>query len=540
MWIMIPARGGSVAVPRKNVRLLGGVPLIVHTIGTALQACDPSRIVVITDDDEIAAVAARKGVRILREPPTTGRATLDEVAMKVAAAILESGADDTDILLTLQPTCPFLKPERIDEAVAAFAAGAGSVITVTDDRHLGWRLDPQGRPEPDYVARVNRQQLPPQFRESGGIIGARLSDLMRHRTRIIEPIRLIEVDKAEALDIDDFTDWVVAEHLISRRTILVRTDASETMGMGHVYRVLAIAQEFARHDITIACDRAKPLGVNFFKATPFRLIEVDGDNGFLEIAGQIQPDLVILDQLDTSRDYVRSLKKTARHVVTFEDLGDGAAEADLLVSDLYKNIDLPDERQITGIANAILAPSFESTPEPAPFRERVERILVVFGGTDPGRLTEKALQGLEACGFSGEVTVVLGPGAAGRSITLESYGLRGEILANVSHMPAVMAQADMAISSAGRTITELLSLGIPVLCLCQNEKELTHTHAAAQFGVINLGLGRHVGVETLAAHIRHFVEAPELRRTLRDRALRETAGRSNAAVIARIRERVGF
>jgi spore coat polysaccharide biosynthesis predicted glycosyltransferase SpsG len=97
-----------------------------------------------------------------------------------------------------------------------------------------------------------------------------------------------------------------------------------------------------------------------------------------------------------------------------------------------------------------------------------------------------------------------------------------------------MGKADLAISSAGRTVTELISLGVPVLCLCQNEKELTHTHASARFGVINLGLGFLVDPSTIAAHIRRLIDSVELRRTLRERALHESADRTNAAVIGRI------
>lgn len=539
LWIMIPARGGSRGVPRKNVRKLAGVPLIVHVIRTALQACDPGRIIVITDDDEIAEISATEKVRVVREPKTTGKATLDGVALKVADEIEQLGAGPGDIFLTLQPTCPFLRPERIEEALTMFANGAGSVITVVDDRHLNWRLDENGDPVPAYKARVNRQQIEPFFRESGAIIGCRLGDLRKHGTRIVQPIRLIEVSKDEAIDIDSFTDWAVAEYLCSRRKILLRADASKSLGMGHTYRTLAIAQEIARHKILIATDSAKPLGQEFFSRFPFDVVSVDGDSGFVELVREHTPDMVVLDQLDTSADYVRAIKQHATKVITFEDLGPGAIEADLLVSDLYKNLDLPDDRQLTGISNAILAPNFESVTQIAPFRDKVEHILVVFGGTDPSGLTKKTLSALSLSGYSGTVSVVLGPGAD-HNVSLSDYSLSGEIFSNVTHMPGVMLKADLALCSAGRTITELVSLGVPVLCLCQNEKELTHTHASARFGVVNLGLGAMVEPATLAAHIAHVRNSITLRATLRKRALRETETRSNAAVIQRIMQKIGW
>ena len=159
------------------------------------------------------------------------------------------------------------------------------------------------------------------------------------------------------------------------------------------------------------------------------------------------------------------------------------------------------------------------------------RVGLLLGGA------QLLLHGRQA--FAGEVCVVLGPGAD-RTITLTEFGLRGEVLSDVRYMPGVMARADLALSSAGRTVTELITLGVPVLCLCQNEKELTHTHASARFGVINLGLGRLIDAGALASHIRHLIESDDLRHTLRTRALHETAGRTNGAVIRRIMKLIGW
>src|SRR5690606_17770354 len=118
-----------------------------------------------------------------------------------------------------------------------------------------------------------------------------------------------------------------------------------------------------------------------------------------------------------------------------------------------------------------------------------ERLLLLFGGTDPASLTERTLEALAALPFKGEVLVVEGPGRQDRPVTLSSYGLKGEVRRNVAYLPEIMLRADLAISSAGRTVTELMCLGVPTLVLCQNTKELLHSHASPAFGVMNLGLG---------------------------------------------------
>jgi CMP-N-acetylneuraminic acid synthetase/spore coat polysaccharide biosynthesis predicted glycosyltransferase SpsG len=536
-WIVIPARGGSTGVPRKNVRLLAGEPLIARTIKTALGATPKGRVIVITDDDEIAEISERYGAVVTREAKTTGKATLDEVMVRTIPFLRELGAVDTDVLLTMQPTCPFIKPARIKEAMNNFAVGAGSVITVVDDRHLGWSFDEAGNPKPDYAARVNRQQLPAKFKESGAIIGARIADIVRTGTRIVQPISLVEVPQDESLDIDTFADWAVAEHLASRKRILLRTDAAKELGMGHVYRTLALAYALARHDITIVLSEDKPLGREFFADYPFKVDTVPDDLGFLRYARNHKADLVVLDRLDNLAEFVTLLGGFCK-VVTFEDLGDGAEVADLLVADLYENPRVPNERQLTGVENAILAPSFETLNRQIPFRESVQEILVLFGGTDPSNLAVTALRALEAIEFAGRVTIVRGLGA--ELVDPKAYNLRLKVLSNIKNMPAVMEQADIAISSAGRTITELSSLGIPTICMAQNAKELTHTHTTVSNGVIMLGMGKLVSVETLGAHLQELIDNTDLREKLHNRALEATAGRSNDRIVRRILKQIGF
>lgn len=533
-WALIPARGGSTGVPRKNVRYLGDKPLIAHTISAARDVLGEN-VVVITDDDEIGEIAEHFGAKVLREPRTNGKATLDEVVMRTIPELLALGAKPNEVLLTVQPTCPFLTPARIEQALAEFAAGAASVITVVDDRHLGWQIDENGKPTPDYQARVNRQLLPPQFRESGAIIGARIDNILDKGTRIIQPIALIELPAKEAIDIDTFADWAVAEHYATRKQIVFRTDASKSLGMGHVYRTLAVAQELARHELVIVLSQDQELGQAFFAEYPFRVELVANDDEFVRFVRANATDLVILDRLNNDAAIVSSLKETAK-VVTFEDLGEGAKLADLLISDLYLNPAVSNEHQLAGVENAILAPTFESLPRKAQIEESVDDILLLFGGTDPSNLAVKSLEALEQLGFGGLVTVVRGIGAD--EIDFSKYSLKLNPLSNVKNMPAVMVKADLALSSAGRTITELACLGVPTICMAQNAKELTHAHTTEANGVKMLGLGNDVSTEELAASIQALIDNYEERRTLSENALRATSTRSNTKVVERILEKL--
>jgi spore coat polysaccharide biosynthesis predicted glycosyltransferase SpsG len=105
-------------------------------------------------------------------------------------------------------------------------------------------------------------------------------------------------------------------------------------------------------------------------------------------------------------------------------------------------------------------------------------------------------------------------------------------------MPPLMAQADLALSSAGRTITELACIGVPTVCMAQNEKELTHTHTTEANGVVMLGLGNNVSVQQLSETLRELIADSAKRKKLSANALHSTENRSNTKVVERILEKL--
>jgi spore coat polysaccharide biosynthesis predicted glycosyltransferase SpsG len=304
---------------------------------------------------------------------------------------------------------------------------------------------------------------------------------------------------------------------------------------------MALAQSLARHQILLVTSAAMPLGAEFFGQFPFDQVAVADDAELVRLVAERRADLVVLDVLDTERNLVEQLRTATGFgpkIVTFEDLGSGAEAADLLVSDLYTNPRVPTERQLSGVRHAILAPSFETLPRRAPLRESVENVLVLFGGTDPANLAKKALDALQAVDYSGKVTLVRGLGA--QPLELETWRLNIELKHNVKNIAELMAQADLALSSAGRTLTELASIGVPTICMAQNQKEMGHSHATEANGVVMLGLGADVTDQTLQLEIAELISDLPRRTKLQQQALESLAGRSNDAVIAKIMSTLGL
>jgi spore coat polysaccharide biosynthesis predicted glycosyltransferase SpsG/CMP-N-acetylneuraminic acid synthetase len=530
-WFVLPARGGSKGVPRKVLRHLGGKPLILHSLHRLATRLPRERLVVSTDSQEIASVCEPFATIHPRTAELAGDAvTLDDVAVAVAGWLKDRGAKDSDLFVTLQPTSPFLSLATLERGLELLK-GAASLLTVQRDGHLRWTRDEHGKPAPLYKARVNRQWAAPCFVETGGIIAARIGDVLAHKTRIVQPVELLELGEMEGLDIDTHADWAMAEYFAQRKRILIRGDASPKHGMGHVHRMLALAYELASHRVTLVTrkDGENELGAKFLGNAPFDLAQIDGEEEFFQLLEREQPDLAILDVLSTEPDYVHAVRKHAKVVVNFEDLGPGARFADIVINDLYTDL-APRENHWYSVQYSIVGPTFESVRPRDRLSDKVERVLISFGGTDPNNLTVKALTALQQIAFAGEVIVVLGPGYSHPAVELEPFGLRGEVHRSVQNMAALTREADIAITAAGRTVTELMTMGVPMITMCQNMHELRHTHASSPYGVINLGLGQHIGPDTLAEHLRMLIDDKRLREDMRARGFSAVRDRSNKRV----------
>lgn len=546
-WVLVPARGGSQGVPGKNLRMLGSRPLILHVLKTVARVLPTNRIVVSTDDEEISRACTGRGLLHLRPPElATPEATLDEVAESVCHwLVAEHGAGSEDFLLTVQPTSPFLSASTIEECMDRLRGPSRTVLTVTDDRHLRWTLDEDGRPRPLFQKRLNRQQLPPTFVETGGVIGCRIGQVIEKGTRIGEPISLVELPESESLDIDTYRDWAIAEFILRRKKVVIRADGGQTLGLGHIYRVLALAYELSEHHLTIVTrsDGEFKLGRDMLGREPYPIRDMDSEADFLPLLDEIRPDIVILDVLDTQAAFTAAVAERAGFVVTIEDLGPGNRLADLVINDLYAD-PYPQENHWYGVRYALLGRQFDRRlkglmhgAESDEVPDVISSIIVTFGGADENNLTVKVLDALAALPFEGVVTVVLGPGYGHTIPELHHWKLRGAVLSDVKDMVSLMGAADLAITSGGRTVTELMVVGVPTLVLCQNHRELRHTHASGPFGVMNLGLGKHVAQSTLTEHIRILAEDSSLRADMRSRARRAVRERSNAEISRQILER---
>ncbi len=242
---------------------------------------------------------------------------------------------------------------------------------------------------------------------------------------------------------------------------------------------------------------------------PFKLY--DGNDDLLRILDEYSPQLIINDILDTTAEYVSSLKNQGYFVVNFEDLGSGTQVADVVFDALYEH-EIGERNIFTGHKYYILKDEFYFQPQKI-ISQAVNNVLITFGGTDPNNFTEKVIDSILNTSYNGRINVILGLGYEGLENLIEKYESNQsiQIYRNVSDISEFMFQADIIFTSAGRTMYEVCSLGVPTICLCQNERELSHVFANESNGFINMGLGVDVTAQEIIDTFINLVNNFDLR-----------------------------
>ena len=226
---IIPARGGSKGIPRKNIRLFAGHPLIAYSIAAARQSQSVTRVIVSTDDEEIAGVAREYGAEtpFLRPEELAQDQTLDLPVFQHALSWLEEQEGyRPDVVVQLRPTSPVRPPSLVDEAVKILlshpeAHSVRGVVPAGQNPHKMWRIDPQnGQMTPllqvpglEEPYNAPRQVLPPVYWQTGHVDAIR-PEVIRKGSMSGRVILPVMVDPAYTVDIDNPRDWARSEWLV--------------------------------------------------------------------------------------------------------------------------------------------------------------------------------------------------------------------------------------------------------------------------------------------------------------------------------------
>ena len=226
---IIPARGGSKGIPRKNIRDFAGFPLIAYSIAAAQQSDLVTRVIVSTDDEEIAAVARDFGAEVpfLRPEELARDETMDLPVFEQALRWLaEFEAYIPDLVIQLRPTSPVRPVGLIDRAVSELLAhpeadSVRGVVPAGQNPHKMWRIGADGRMQSllavEGIAEpynAPRQKLPPVFWQTGHIDVIRPEIILEKHSMSGDVILPVLIDPEYTVDIDNLRDWARYEWLV--------------------------------------------------------------------------------------------------------------------------------------------------------------------------------------------------------------------------------------------------------------------------------------------------------------------------------------
>lgn len=223
---IITARGGSKGIPRKNIKELGGKPLIAYTIQAVKESKLMTHCIVSTDDEEIAEVCREWGAEVpfMRPAELALDTTKHLPVLQHAVKFMEQKLGmQFDYIVNLQPTSPFRIAEDIDGTIQTLidtnADSALSMVEV-DENHpikmkkiIDGKILPFSIPEPEGM---RRQDFPPAYKRSGAVYVLQRKNLMEKNIQYGENLVAYIVPKERSIDIDDELDWIKAEYMIKK------------------------------------------------------------------------------------------------------------------------------------------------------------------------------------------------------------------------------------------------------------------------------------------------------------------------------------
>jgi spore coat polysaccharide biosynthesis protein SpsF len=350
-----------------------------------------------------------------------------------------------------------------------------------------------------------------------------------------------------------FVNSILAGSMKIRGSILIRCDGYAEIGLGHVVRCLALADELRD---TFHCDthfamRKGEVGMKMVQARGYRLcdpesIPFDYASWMKAALQHSRAEILVLDNRDEMpRSLVGQIRDSGVSIAAIDDPSDRRLEADLA---FYPPVPQVNRMSWEGFKGEVFRgwewiPLRRQFMDPPP-RRRNERpvVLVAMGGSDPVGLTLKAVRALDLLHEEFETVVVLGPAFCHQDAfdgILKQAHRPMEIRRGVSEMAELMAQADLAVASFGVTAFELATVGVPgiYLCMTEDHAESASTFAESGMGVV-LGLHSQVDERNLADSFSRLLADSGRRREMSHQCRKLADGRGTERIARILAERL--
>lgn len=221
---IIPARGGSRRIKSKNIAPLAGKPMIAHTIEHALHSKLVDRVIVSTEDKEIAKVSKKYGAEVFVRPVNLANdgATSESAILNVFEEIKKRDEKKPDLIVFLQCTSPVRSKDDIDKAIKTLIdKKVDSLFSATRNFGLIWSKGKNGirSLNYDFKTRKREQEMDKQYRENGSIYVFKPSILLAHNNRLGGKIDIYEMNVWKSFQVDEPKDLQLVEWIMKNKKI---------------------------------------------------------------------------------------------------------------------------------------------------------------------------------------------------------------------------------------------------------------------------------------------------------------------------------
>ena len=316
-------------------------------------------------------------------------------------------------------------------------------------------------------------------------------------------------------------------------SILIRTDGSNLIGLGHVYRCIALSQKLKK----------KGAKINFLVGSNPRItkkLKIYGkcyisnniEEDEIQLINKINPDIIFIDLLKKffpySNSYFKRIRKLTQLLVTIDFSGKEVIYADLSFYSLFKPKIKNSKKIFYGLKYAIVRDEFHLYRQKFFVKKNVKSILILQGGSDSNLISLNILNAIND--FDNKISFTLIVGSEFKGWNQLNYFRKKikniKILHNVRNIFEIMVKNDIVISAAGNTLIESLYLGIPTIIVCAEKHELYIAKFVSEKNLAkNLGVGSNITKRRLLSTVENFIEDFQMRKNLNKKSKCEVDGK---------------
>ncbi|MBN1492683.1 MAG: UDP-2,4-diacetamido-2,4,6-trideoxy-beta-L-altropyranose hydrolase [Candidatus Omnitrophica bacterium] len=305
--------------------------------------------------------------------------------------------------------------------------------------------------------------------------------------------------------------------------IVFRCDGSNEIGFGHLRRCINLAQWLrGKFDVAFFTKKTKESSTILKKTgieTHYLEKDIDANedlNVFTQFLSDWSPKIIVNDIKNTSSDYMQAISLAKARLVNFDDLGDGADLADVVIDANRRE----NKKKLFGPKYVILHDDFAREHKRSrTLHKHVKNLVVAIGGGDPHNYTQKILECLEGVDYTFNTAVILGPTFKDIHHIKQKWKNHERVyfLEDLETLVKPLLWADCAIVNGGLTMFESLCLGTPTLVVSQNTDEVKNVkRLERKNAVLDVGLGKKVSVNKLNKRLRKVCDNLEFRKKLSD------------------------